>query len=163
MPGGDDSTAQDFPVSQRSSSLWSLQVGQLPVFIRYFFCHGLDLGFLHFVFRLGLPSSMCPKCRSEITGRAHDTEQFLISAPKADPAQNPAKPKTSNEAKDCESSELLPPQGQNESNADIQLQPLLEVAEKVQDGVQARQQQQQSKIGTPKTSKRVTWSPSVQK
>ena len=125
------------------------------------FCYGLDLGFLHFVFRLGLPSSMCPKCRSEITGRAHDTEQFLISAPKADPAQNPAKSKLSNEAKDCETSESMPPQGQNESSGEIQLQPSLEVAENFQEGVQARQQQ--SKSGTPKASKRVTWSPSVQK
>ena len=120
-----------------------------------------SFGFPHFIFRLGLPSSVCPKCRSEITGRAHDTEQFLTSAPKADPAQNPAKSKMSSEAKDCETSESMPPQGQNESSGEIQLQPSLEVAENFQEGVQSRQQQ--SKSGTPKASKRVTWSPSVQK
>ena len=101
---------------------------------------------------------MCPKCRSEITGRAHDTEQFLISAPKADPAQNPANPKISNEAKDCET-----PHGQNENIGEIQLGPSLEVGENFQDGFEARQQLQQSKSGTPKALKRVTWSPSVQK
>ena len=118
-----------------------------------------SFGFPHFIFRLGLPSSVCPKCRSEITGRAHDTEQFLTSAPKADPAQNPAKSKMSNEAKDCETSESMPPQGQNESSGsgEIQLQPALAVAE----SVQARQQPPKS--GTPKALKRVTWSPSVQK
>ena len=117
-----------------------------------------------FISRLGLPSSVCPKCRSEITGRAHDTEQFLISAPKADPLspspQNPAKSKMPNEAKDCETSLSLPPQGQNESSCEIQPQPGLAGAENFQ-GVQARLQQ--PKGGTPKTLKRVTWSPSVQK
>ena len=117
-----------------------------------------------FIFRLGLPSSVCPKCRSEITGRAHDTEQFLISVPKADflssSPQNPTKSKIPNETKDCETSESLPPQGQNEGSGEIQLQPTLAVAESVQ-GVQSRQQPPKS--GTPKALKRVTWSPSVQK
>ena len=105
---------------------------------------------------------MCPKCRSEITGRAHDTEQFLLSAPKVDPAQNPDKPKMSIEAKDSETIELLPAQGQNESSDEIEPLHSL-VAESFEEGVQARQQPHQSKSGTPKVSKRVTWSPSVQK
>ena len=117
-----------------------------------------------YIFRLGLPSSVCPKCRSEITGRAHDTEQFLISAPKAHPlgppTENITKLKMSNETKDCETSESLPPQGQNENSGEMQLQTTLALAESVQE-VQARQQPHKS--GTPKALKRVTWSPSVQK
>ena len=49
MPGRDDPTAQDFPVSQWPSSLRSLQVGSVPVMIRYFCHHGLDLGRLGFL------------------------------------------------------------------------------------------------------------------
>lgn len=120
--------------------------------------------------RLGLPSSVCPKCRSEITGRAHDTEQFLLSAPKVEPAQNPDKPKMSMEAKDSETIELLPAQGQNESSDEIEPRHSLvtesfeeSVQARFEEGVQARQQPQQSKSGTPKVLKRVTWSPSVQK
>ena len=49
VPGRDDPTAQDFPVSQWPSSLRSLQVGSVPVMIRYFCRHGLDLGRLGFL------------------------------------------------------------------------------------------------------------------
>ena len=168
MHGGDDPSAKDFPVSQWPSSLRSLQVGPVPVMISCFICHGcFDCFFIrsNFIFRLGLPSNVCPKCRSEITGRAHDTEQFLISVPKADlfspSPQNPTKSKMSNETKDCETLELLPPQGQNDRSGEIQFQPTLAVvAENIQ-GVQARQQP--AKSGTPKALKRVTWSPSVHK
>ena len=108
-----------------------------------------------FIFRMGLPTSVCPKCRSEITGRAYDTEQFLISAPKARPLSPPK------ETKDCEPFESLPPQGQKRNSGEIQLQQALEVvAENVQE-VQAKQQPPKSE--TPKALKRVTWSPSVQK
>ena len=169
MHGGDDPSAKDFPVSQWTSSLRSLQVGYVQVMIRCLIRHGcFDCLWVFFylcqtfIFRLGLPTSVCPKCRSEITGRAHDTEQFLISVPKADclspSPQNPTKSKMSDETKDCETLELLPPQGQNESSGEIQLQPALAV---VAESVQARQQP--PKRGTPKALKRVTWSPSVQK
>ena len=117
-----------------------------------------------FIFRMGLPSSVCPKCRSEITGRAHDTEQFLISAPKAHPLSPPPKNLTKlkmpKEMKDCETSESLPPEGQKRNGGEIQLQQASEV---VAENVQEVQMRQQPKIGTPKALKRVTWSPSVQK
>ena len=135
------------------------------------------------IFRLDLHSSTCPKCRSEITGRAHDTEQFLISAPKTNPIENLVKSKMLNKTKDCET-EYLPPEGPT-SSGEVQLQPPSSLAENFQSNLQEHPQvhlqvhlqvhpqvhpqvhlqsnHQEPKSGTPKALKRVTWSPSVQK
>ena len=107
--------------------------------------------------RSGLPSSVCPKCRSEITGRAHDTEQFLLNVPAE---QGPRTKTESDQERHCDTSQPLFNKEERRNTVEMQGRPVKTSFESL---VSLQAGPQLPRNGTPKTSKRVTWSPSVQK